>query len=107
MRSEDIALQVMREAVLTLARWSEAEFSRNIEKNYPAVEKAKETLSWTDNNIDCLRLLFDFVKLREGHNKEYYCLVDAIADSAPLISYPIEKAPDLAEYKQIVKEEIV
>lgn len=97
MTSQDIALQVMQEAVFVLAKWVGLTDQFPTVHEDQAVTRAKAILSWTDNEPGCLRLLFDFVKLSQGQTKEYYCPVDEIKDSDPSIPYPVEKKPDLTD----------
>ncbi|ERT07671.1 csm1 family CRISPR-associated protein [Lyngbya aestuarii BL J] len=103
MESQDIALQVMQEAVLVLAKWVGLPDQFPTIQEYSVVTRAKIILSWTDNEPSCLRLLFDFVELSQGQAKEYYCPVGKIADSDPYIPYPVEEKPNLAHYKEDIK----
>ncbi len=113
MGSHDIALRVMQESVMVLATWT------NIKLDFPkiqeseAVEKAKDYLNWPkmgEDQIQPLRLLFDFVYFPQDGGKqtkpENYYPVCAIADSDPVIPYPLEQKPDLTEYKKLVKTEL-
>ncbi|KKD37842.1 MAG: type III-A CRISPR-associated protein Cas10/Csm1 [Limnoraphis robusta] len=103
MKSQDIALQVMQEAVLVLAKWVGLTDQFPTVQEDSVVTRAKIILSWTDNEPGCLRLLFDFVKLAQGQTKEYYCPVGEIKDSDPSIPYPVEEKPNLAHYKEDLK----
>ncbi len=104
MNSEKMALQVMQEAVLVLAKWVDLTDQFPTVQDNPAVTRAKTILSWTDNEPGYLRLLFDFVKLAQGQAKEYYCPVGEIKDSDPSIPYLVETKPNLAHHKEDIKK---
>lgn len=108
--AEEIALQVMQEAVSVLATWAEAKLPNGCEvsKENEAVKRAKEILSWEGNNLGELELIFDYIKIKLGKNKLeesiHYVPVRAIEDSEPTIPYPVKEKPDLSQYKNSVKE---
>jgi len=109
MKSHDVALQVMQRAILILGSWSKAELPPEfqISKEDKAVKRAREILSWTDEpTLDCLRLLFDYVKLTTAQTAENYCPVVKIKDSDPCIPYPVKENPDLTDYKETIKKEL-
>jgi CRISPR-associated protein Csm1 len=107
MKSQEIALQVMQQAVSILANWVDDQFrfQCQLSNEYSAVTKAKEILSWQRQEPSYLRSLFDAVKFEHSQERENrnYCPVVAIADSDPSIPYPIKQPPDLTQYKQIIK----
>jgi CRISPR-associated protein Csm1 len=119
MTSQEVALQVIQQAICALARWAgaslPARFHSKLSTEDPAVTKAKELLSWHDDTqISYLELLFDAVKLSEGkeRNQQHYCPLKAIEasdDSYPPIPYPLTAPPDFAAlkaYKIIIQEEL-
>jgi len=114
MTSQEVALQVIQQAICTLADWAEAKLPDGCQflTENPAVTKAKGLLSWHDDtHISYLELLFDAVKLSENNerNKQHYCpavAIHASDDSYPSIPYPLTEPPDLKTYKIIVKQEL-
>ncbi|OKH35672.1 type III-A CRISPR-associated protein Cas10/Csm1 [[Phormidium ambiguum] IAM M-71] len=109
MASHDVALQIMQEALLILDRWSRENSPPKFQvcAEDKAVKRAKEILLWTnDKKLDCLRLLFDRIKVSAGQTAENYHPVGAIADTDPYIPYPSTQKPDLTEYKKLVKAEL-
>lgn len=110
MTSQEVALQVMQQAVSVLAEWVDANLVSGckLTSEYVVVTKAKEILSWQKQEPSYLRLLFDAVKFCDNQEQENsnYCPVVAIADSEPSIPYPVESAPDLTKYKQTIKTEL-
>ncbi|OCR00143.1 type III-A CRISPR-associated protein Cas10/Csm1 [Oscillatoriales cyanobacterium USR001] len=116
MKSHDVALQVMQEAVEVLVDWTKPNLpwkESNKGEIDKAVKKAKGYLHWPEKSAKSepqpLRLLFDFVHFsedgREEKKPENYCPVSAIAESDPCIPYPKEK-PDLTDYKETIKKEL-
>lgn len=114
-KSDEIALQVMQEAVGVLAKWTEVslpqlQFLEPQEQQ--AVDKAKSYLNWSENTVipQPLHLLFDFVYFSQDGKKkkeqENYCRVGAIADSDPCIPYPVKENPDLTQYQETIKAEL-
>jgi len=116
MTSQEVALQVIQQAICALADWADSSFRNwfphQLSIEYLAVTKAKELLSWHDEpTISYLELLFDAVKLSEDNKKkeQHYCpavAIDATDNSYPSIPYPLTKPPDLEEYKENVKKEL-
>ena len=116
MTSQEVALQVIQQAICTLADWADSSFRNwfphQLSIEHLAVTKAKELLSWHDEpTISYLELLFDAVKLSEDNKKkeQHYCpavAIDASDNSYPSIPYPLTKPPDLEEYKENVKKEL-
>jgi len=128
--TEEIALKVMQDAVSVLARWAGTELPNGCEglKEKPAVTEAKEILSWKDENLGELELIFDYVKLGSPLLnrvpiislllREIDCMagilllranyvpLKAIADFDPTIPYPVKEKPDLDKYKDLVKPAI-
>jgi CRISPR-associated protein Csm1 len=110
MKSQEIALQVMQQAVSVLENWVGAQFrfECQLSNEYAAVTKAKEILSWQRQEPSCLRSLFDAVKFEHSQERENrnYCPVVAIADSDPSIPYPVKELPNLTQYKDTIKAEL-
>jgi len=116
MTSQEVALQVIQQAICTLADWADSSFRNwfphQLSIEHLAVTKAKELLSWHDEpTISYLELLFDAVKLSEDNKgkEQQYCpavAIDASDNSYPSIPYPLTKPPDLEEYKENVKKEL-
>jgi CRISPR-associated protein Csm1 len=116
MTSQEVALQVIQQAICTLAGWADSSFRNwfphQLSIEHLAVTKAKELLSWHDEpTISYLELLFDAVKLSEDHKKkeQHYCpavAIDASDNSYPSIPYPLKAPPDLEAYKTIVRPEL-
>lgn len=109
MTSQEVALQVMQQAVLILAEWVGASLPGcKLADEHPAVTKAKEILSWQEQEPSHLRLLFDLVNFPESGDRDgvHYCPVGAIADSDSSIPYPVKEIPDLEQYKQIIETEL-
>lgn len=114
MTSQEVALQVIQQAICALADWAEAKLPDGCQflTENPAVTQAKGLLSWHDDtHISYLELLFDAVKLSEDNerNKQHYCpavAIHASDDSYPSIPYPLTEPPDLKTYKIIVKQEL-
>ena len=122
MTSQEVALQVIQQAICALADWAEAKLPDGGQLSKEprvteAVDKAKELLSpkklfsWEKTEICYLELLFDAVKLSEGNerNQQHYCppkAIEASDDSYPPIPYPLKAPPDLEAYKTIVRPEL-
>ena len=114
MTSQEVALQVIQQAICALADWAEGTLPYGCQflTENPAVTKAKGLLSWHDDtHISYLELLFDAVKLSEDNerNQQHYCpavAIHASDDSYPSIPYPLTEPPDLKTYKIIVKQEL-
>lgn len=114
MVSEEVALQVIQQAICALAGWAEAKLPDQCHFliEHPAVTKAKELLSWKNPEVSYLSLLFDEVKFPDSKHRDFephYCpavAIDASDDSYPSIPYPLIETPDLEEYKKIVKPEL-
>lgn len=117
MVSQEVALQVIQQAICALAGWAYPilgdRFQHQLSKEDEAVTEAKKLLSWNDPKISYLELLFDAVTLSKGNKREqHYCPVVAIEasdDSYPAIPYPLTEPPDLKAleaYKTIVKQEL-
>jgi CRISPR-associated protein Csm1 len=117
MTSQEVALQVIQQAICTLADWAnkaklpaQCQFSN--EHEHPAVTKAKELLLWKNLKISYLALLFDDVKFPDSKHRDFkshYCpavAIDASENSYPSIPYPLTNPPDLEEYKEKVKREL-
>ncbi|HBL12174.1 MAG TPA: hypothetical protein DD379_12335 [Cyanobacteria bacterium UBA11162] len=86
MKSSEVALQVLQEAVSVLAKWAGVKLPAECQclDDNDAIARSKEILGWTkESKIKPLRLLFDFVKLPDGkgQNEHYYCPAVAIAQS--------------------------
>jgi len=122
MTSQEVALQVIQQAICALAGWAEAKLPEGCQLSKEprvteAVDKAKKILSpkklfsWDKTEISYLELLFDAVKLSEGNegNHQHYCppkAIEASDDSYPPIPYPLKAPPDLEAYKTIVRPEL-
>ena len=115
MTSQEVALQVIQQAICALADWAnKAKLPAQCQflNEHPAVTKAKELLLWHDDTqISHLKLLFDAVKLSEDkeRNKQHYCpavAIHASKDSYPSIPYPLTEPPDLKTYKILVQKEL-
>ena len=113
MTSQEVALQVIQQAIGAFASWADATLPDGcqVSKEDPAVAKAKKLWSWHDSQISYLELLFDAVKLSKDNerNQQHYCPANAIEasdDSYPSIPYPLTKIPELEGYKIIVKPEL-
>ncbi|MCY7385071.1 MAG: type III-A CRISPR-associated protein Cas10/Csm1 [Microcoleus sp. CAN_BIN18] len=115
MTSQEVALQVIQQAICVLAGWAEATLPDGcqLSKEHPAVTKGKELLSWHDNTqISYLELLFDAVKFPDSKHRDFkprYCPANALEasdDCYPSIPYPLTEPPDLEAYKTIVKQEL-
>ena len=116
MTSQEVALQVVQQAIGALADWADAKLpdgcqATKEDTEHPSAGKAKQLLSWNNPEISYLELLFDAVKLSEGNelNEKHYCPVveiEASDDSYPPIPYPLTAPPDLEAYKTIVKQEL-
>jgi CRISPR-associated protein Csm1 len=114
MVSQEVALQVIQQAICALAGWAEATLRDccQLSKEDPAVTKAKELLSWKKPEISYLELLFDAVKFPDSKHRDcepHYCPVVAIEasdNSYPSIPYPLTEPPDLEVYKTIVRTEL-
>jgi CRISPR-associated protein Csm1 len=119
MTSQEVALQVIQQAICALAGWVDPSFrnwfSHQLSIEHLAVTKAKKLLSWHDKpTISYLKLLFDAVKLSEGNElkERHYCpvvAIDASENSYPPIPYPLTVPPDLVAlkaYKTIIEEEL-
>lgn len=111
--TKEIALKVMQDAVSVLATWAEAKLPDGCEvseENNAAVKKAKEILSWKDENLGELELIFDYVKLEKNTLKEsiHYVPVRAIEGPYPTIPYPVEKNQnlDLSKHQENVKKAV-
>ncbi|MGB3510608.1 MAG: type III-A CRISPR-associated protein Cas10/Csm1 [Microcoleaceae cyanobacterium] len=113
MDSQAIALQVIQQAILILAKWVEYfPYKFTTSSEYLAVTRAKEILCWLDDkSLDSLELLFDKVNFSDSSNQEQknYCraeVIEASDESYPNIPYPVKQKPDLEEYKKIVRQEL-
>lgn len=114
MVSEKVALQVIQQAICTLASWAKASLRDGcqISTEHPAVTKAKDLLSWKKPEISYLSLLFDAVKFTDSKERKFephYCpavAIEASDNSYPSIPYPLTEPPDLEAYKTIVRTEL-
>ena len=117
MVSEEVALQVIQQAICTLASWAGASLPDGCEiskedTEHPAVTKAKDLLSWKKPEISYLELLFDAVKFPDSKERKFdphYCpavAIEASDNSYPSIPYPLTEPPDLEAYKTIVRTEL-
>lgn len=114
MVSEEVALQVIQQAICALASWAKASLRDGcqISTEHPAVTKSKDLLSWKKPEISHLELLFDAVKFPDSKERKFdphYCPVVAIEasdNSYPSIPYPLTEPPDLEVYKTIVRTEL-
>lgn len=113
MTSSQVALQVAQQAISVLAKWADANLPSGYQlsaESHPAVVRAKKILSWHDSKgLDCLRLLFDAVKLTDSkvQDRHNYHPASQIADYEPAIPYPQKQPPTLEEQtslKQQVKQ---
>ncbi|WP_066382216.1 type III-A CRISPR-associated protein Cas10/Csm1 [Anabaena sp. CA = ATCC 33047] len=102
--SQDVALQVIQQAIAALAKW--ANFAHPpLNEEYSEVERAKEILGWNENtSVGLLRLLFDSVNLSDEPNKEpsntHYHALAAIEnqdESYSTIPYPLDDKPEEAQ----------
>lgn len=116
-KSSQVALQVVQQAIAVLAKWANFEHPI-LDHEYSEVEKAKEILNWTENTkIGTLRLLFDSIKLPNGKgqdpNKKHYHPLIAIENQPqeyPNIPYPLDHEPNkeqIASFKQKIKDEVL
>jgi hypothetical protein len=84
MTSQEVALQVIQQAICTLADWAEAKLPAQCqfsnEHEHPAVTKAKELLLWKNLKISYLELLFDDVKLSEANTEILATLLSGSGD---------------------------
>ncbi len=111
--SQDVALQVIQQAIAVLAIWAKAsdklpctlKFLQDSE--HLAVKRAKKILGWKEDTIGILRLLFDSVKLtdepEQNQRKPYYHQLSAIENEDgryPVIYYPLDFKPDDNEQKK-------
>jgi len=115
MTSQEVALQVIQQAICALAGWAnkaKLPAQGQFLNEHPAVTKAKELLLWKKLEISYLALLFDDVKFPDSKHRDFkshYCpavAIDASDNSYPSIPYPLTKPPDLEEYKENVKREL-
>ena len=117
MVSEEVALQVIQQAICTLASWAGASLPDGCEiskedTEHLAVTKAKDLLSWKKPEISYLELLFDAVKFPDSKERKFnphYCpavAIEASDNSYPSIPYPLTEPPDLEAYKTIVRTEL-
>jgi len=112
MTSQEVALQVIQQAICVLAGWADVKLPWQISLQDEAVTNAKNFLSWPENTqINYLHLLFDAVKIRDSQeqNQQHYCpavALEAQDDCYPSIPYPSTESPDLEKYKKSVKEEL-
>lgn len=117
MTSQEVALQVIQQAIGVLAGWADSNFhnwfQHQLSTEHPAVTRAKKLLSWNDEpKISYLKLLFDAVKFSDSKHREvknhYYpaVAIEASGDSYPHIPYPVTAHPDLEEYKTVVIEKL-
>ncbi|MBE9186347.1 type III-A CRISPR-associated protein Cas10/Csm1 [Microcoleus sp. LEGE 07076] len=116
MTSQEVALQVIQQAICALAGWADCTLPDGcqLSTEHPAVTKAKELLSWHDDTqISYLNLLFDSVKFPDSSKdrdfETHYCpavAIDSSDDSYPSIPYPLTAHPNLEAYKTIVKPEL-
>src|SRR4028119_249180 len=100
MTSSQVALQVIQQAILVLAKWAEVDLPKECQrpKDNDAIARAKQLLLWSENaEPKPLRLLFDQVKLSQGQTKTHYWKAEAIANEHPSIPYPQPEPPTDAE----------
>src|SRR5919202_223839 len=104
MTSSQVALQVIQQAILVLAKWAQVDLPKECQRpdDNDAIARAKQILSWTDKaEIKPLQLLFDSVKLPDGkgqdENKSHYCPAVEIANEYLTIPYPKLEEPTPAE----------
>jgi CRISPR-associated protein Csm1 len=111
--STQIALQVIQQGVITLAKWSKCEHPK-LDNEYPAVNKAKKILGWNETTeISSLGLLFDHVKLEKNQpTQKHYHPLTAIENEDqkyPKIPYPLNNEPtqdEITKFQTTIKKEI-
>lgn len=112
--SQDVALQVVQQAIAALAKWAEFDHPP-LDNEYPEVTRAKKILGWTENTkVGTLRLLFDSVNLSDECKQEvselhYHPLVFIDNDNKeyPDIPYPLNSEPKQEQeaFKEKIKNE--
>lgn len=79
MTSQEVALQVIQQAICTLADWTDSSFRNwfphQLSIEHLAVTKAKELLWHDEPTISYLELLFDAVNLSEDNKKRSTTIV--------------------------------
>lgn len=99
--SHPCALQVAQQAIAYLLQWADKDLPKpDIESEAQAVTEAKKLLIWGDaSEIKSLHLLFDRVRLPNstGQDEQHYHPMMAIANTDPLIPYPLKHEPSHAE----------
>ncbi|MBH8578081.1 type III-A CRISPR-associated protein Cas10/Csm1 [Nostocaceae cyanobacterium CENA369] len=114
--SQDVALQVIQQAIAALAKWADFDHPQ-LNNEYPQVTRAKEILGWRqDTEVGILRLLFDSVKLPDGkgqdREKRHYHPLEAIKNENreyPKIPYPLADEPSnqqIKSFKNQIQDEI-
>jgi len=114
MTSQEVALQVIQQAICTLADWAEVSLldGCQLSTEHPAVTKAKELVSWKKPEVSYLALLFDEVKFPDSKHRNFEphywpgVAIEAKDDCYPSIPYPLTQPPDLKDYKNSVKQEL-
>lgn len=105
MTSSQVALQVIQQAILVLAKWAEVKLPEECQRSgdNDAIARAKKILGWENAEIKPLRLLFDSVKLPDGkgQSKVHYCKAEAIANEHPTIPYPQPNPPTDEELNKL------
>jgi CRISPR-associated protein Csm1 len=102
------ALQIAQQAVTLLAEWADPQLANKCPRltNDNIVTKAKQILFWTDHKQQpkALRLLFDYVKLNKGQDKQHFWQPKAIEDISPTIPYPqLQEPTDFSQLKTEIK----
>ncbi|WP_246605357.1 type III-A CRISPR-associated protein Cas10/Csm1 [Sphaerospermopsis torques-reginae] len=115
-KSSQVALQVVQQAIAVLANWVKSDVVNKLSLSASdsiddaikkAIEKAQGILSWPkQGEPQALRLLFDYVNLKEEQKKqtkEHYWIPQAIDNSDPQIPYPVTEIPSLESLKKDIK----
>lgn len=119
--SQEVALQVIQQAIAALINWADPDHQLPSEFNsvneHLAVTKAKKILGWEHISVGTLRLLFDRVKLPDGQgqdpqNRHYHPLVVIANENNeyPSIPYPLDEEPTQEQqkaFKKQIKDEVL
>jgi CRISPR-associated protein Csm1 len=107
------ALKAIQQAVWDLVNWAGLQLGQIRPKDSNAIARAKEHIKWSkEPQMEVLRVLFDSVNLSStnlnpSQNKKYFWEPNAIANSDPVIPYPITQEPKGMEgLKTQIREEI-
>jgi CRISPR-associated protein Csm1 len=111
-KQELVALQVLRQAIMLLATWVEADLMVEELASASVIVEAKRLLGWPESKTDFhpLKLLFGQISLLDSSQqpKTLYWPAITLANKDPIIPYPVEISdkPQLDDLEKEIRKEL-